>query len=60
MAQAVQRLLQGVHMRTAVMATVLAFKNPLLGGPVPSAARRLAAAMMTWLDRRRDHIDSQP
>lgn len=44
-------------MRTAVVATVLAFKNPLLGGPLPLAARRIARALMGMLDERRKRID---
>lgn len=44
-------------MHTAVMATVIAFKNPLLAGPLPEAARRLARAVMTMLDERRKRID---
>lgn len=44
-------------MRTAVVATVIAFKNPLLSGPLPGAARRLARALMTMLDERRKRID---
>jgi len=43
-------------MRTAMMAATLV---PLIGAikPVPRTARRIASAVMAWLDDRRKRID---
>ena len=47
-------------MKNVVLAAALAFGTPVTRNrAVPAAARKIAARVLTWLDRRRARIDDQ-